>query len=208
MKKRSLLFTALFIALFVGCDSKDSLTTSSRIQNIQTFDGTAETIDFSSEEVSEEITVEPIPETTMHTMAEFSAKYRNPAYDTEDPVEAAREYVTELQDKPYVFNFEIKDAMILEPAVTHWTDNLRNCVHYEEETVMDVYGWTTDMIDRGIFTVVRVDYYANFDHTKTPTSFEGDCYMNVYLVQYEDTGTWQVYDRGYHKYNQGGKTDD
>lgn len=56
------------------------------------------------------------------------------------------------------------------------------------------------MIDRGIFTIVRVDYYANFDHTQTPTDFEGECYMNVYMVQYEDTGAWQVYDRGYLKY--------
>ena len=109
--------------------------------------------------------------------------------------------MTELEDKPYVFNFRITDAAFLDEAIVHWTDSLRNCTGNENETVMKLYGWTTDMIDRGIFTVVRVDYYANYDHTKTPTSFEGDCYMNVFLVQYEDTGTWQVFDRNYFIYD-------
>lgn len=41
--------------------------------------------DFTSEAVSKAITTEPIPETTLHTMAEFSVKYHEPAYDTMIP---------------------------------------------------------------------------------------------------------------------------
>lgn len=189
-----------------GTDNTDSAESTEQIESAaSTEEHTAVKITSEphSGEVTAEATSEATSEITLHTMSEFADKYHEPAYDTTDPIEAAKEYVTELEDKPYVFNFRITDARIIEAAVTHWTESLRNCVPYEGEgeTVMDIYGWTTDMIDRGIFTIVRVDYYANFDHTKTPTSFEGDCYMNVYLVQYEDTGTWQVYDRGYFIYD-------
>lgn len=164
-----------------GADNTDSSESTEQVElstSNSTKEQTAvqETSGPHSGEVTAEATSETTSEITLHTISEFADKYDEPAYNTTDPIDA---------------------------EVTHWTENLRSCVHYEGEggTVMDKYGWTTDMIDRGIFTIVRVDYYANFDHTKTPTSFEGDCYMNVYLVQYEDTGTWQVYDRGYFIYN-------
>lgn len=211
--KKGFFFTALLAIFLTGCNLREELSTSidtadmsntdylESIWQTEIFQNEQPTVDITCENNSNRITDEFSTEITLHTMAEYSIKYSNPDYDTTDPIEAAKEYVTELEDKPYVFNFRITDAAFLDEAIVHWTDSLRNCTGNENETVMKLYGWTTDMIDRGIFTVVRVDYYANYDHTKTPTSFEGDCYMNVFLVQYEDTGTWQVFDRNYFIYD-------
>lgn len=164
--------------------------------------GEQPTADPTSEPVSGETTAEASPEITLHTTTAFSDKYfRTPqkVFDTTDPVEAAKEFVTWSNDEPYVYNFEITDAKVFEEETTRWTEGLKKLEPgkpgpEEGGNIMDHYGWTKDMIDRGIFKVVHVDYFANFDHTKTPTSFEGKCYINVYMVQYEDTGTWQTWD--------------
>ncbi|MGN1107947.1 MAG: hypothetical protein ACI4RK_01075 [Oscillospiraceae bacterium] len=42
-----------------------------------------------------------------------------------------------------------------------------------------------------------MDYYANYDHTQTSFDMEGDCFINIYMVQYEDTGLWQEIDHDY-----------
>ncbi len=158
------------------------------------------TADPASDPVSGETTAEASLEITLHTTTAFSDKYFLPhqkAFDTTDPVEAAKEFVTWINDKPFVYNFEITGAKVFEEETTRWTENLKKLEPGKPEkggNIMDTYGWSKDMIDRGIFKVVHVDYFANFDHTKTPTSFEGKCFKNVYLIQYEDTGTWQTWD--------------
>ncbi len=176
-------------------DESHAIPTSSEKSAEQT-----ETTKETADPVSEETTAEASLEITLHTTTAFSDKYFLPhqkAFDTTDPVEAAKEFVTWINDKPFVYNFEITGAKVFEEETTRWTENLKKLEPGKPEkggNIMDTYGWSKDMIDRGIFKVVHVDYFANFDHTKTPTSFEGKCFKNVYLIQYEDTGTWQTWD--------------
>ena len=132
----------------------------------------------------------PLPADTLHTVSDFSGKYSRPLVDdaATDPLEAARRYVESYAELPYVSNLEVKDAFFADELTQHY---LKYWVLAEDSEIRKDYGWTDDMAERGIFKVVHVDYYANYDHTQTSFDMEGDCFVNIYMVQYEDTGLWQ-----------------
>ncbi|MCI5667174.1 MAG: hypothetical protein MR291_00190 [Oscillospiraceae bacterium] len=132
----------------------------------------------------------PLPADTPHTVSDFSGKYSLPLVDdaATDPLEAARRYVESYAELPYVSNLEVKDAFFADELTQNY---LKYWVLAEDSEIRKDYGWTDDMAERGIFKVVHVDYYANYDHTQTSFDMEGDCFINIYMVQYEDTGLWQ-----------------
>lgn len=147
------------------------------------------TADNANDRVSSEI-VTAESEPTLHTMADFSGKYSCPLVDdtATDPLEAAQRYVESYAELPYVSNLEVKDVFFADELTQHY---LKYWVLAEDSEIRKEHGWTSDMVDRGIFRVVHVDYYANYDHNQTPFDMEGDCFVNIYMVQYEDIGSWQ-----------------
>ena len=193
-RKRPVTLTLALILLISGCRSRQSAGNN---RTPDQYDSTNPP--YTSEapvgEKDDEQS-EPEPAAPLHTTAEFSGKYSRPLVDDSatDPLEAARRYVENYTELPYVSNLEVKDAFFADELTQQY---LEYWVLAEDSEIRKDYGWTDDMAERGIFKGVHVDYYANYDHTQTSFDMEGDCFINIYMVQYEDTGLWQEIDHDY-----------
>lgn len=108
-------------------------------------------------------------------------------YDATDPVEVARtEYMLWLKED-YTISMNVLNAEVNDDETQRMIEN------YKGSELAERRGWTDEYLDQH-FTVVKVIYECEIDHTKTFLR-DGLLEVHVFLIRNPESGVWTVVDR-------------
>lgn len=119
--------------------------------------------------------------------AKTSSNTEEYTYDATDPVEVVRaDYMSWLQ-KDYTISMNVLYAEVDDAETQRMIEN------YKGSELAASRGWTDEYLDRH-FTVVKVRYECEFDHTKT-FMVDGLVEGYVLLTRDPESGVWTIVDR-------------
>jgi len=112
---------------------------------------------------------------------------------SQDPIETVRLAIENQIDKEYTIGVMVR-GIVVDEAETE-----RVIEMYSGSMLAQGRGWTNEYLAEH-FIVVKAEYYAEYDHTKTPLD-DGNIFLFFYLTRDAETGEWTIIDNsGYDVY--------